>query len=54
MSEINLPKQPSMLDASIPVITLICLLTLAVFYFGDNSSYGPNQIALLIAMGVAI
>ena len=54
MSELNLPKQPSMLDASIPVITLICLLTLAVFYFGDNSSYGPNQIALLIAMGVAI
>ncbi|PKI17436.1 Na+/H+ antiporter NhaC [Colwellia sp. 12G3] len=54
MSELNLPKKPSMLDASIPVITLICLLTLAVFYFGDNSSYGPNQIALLIAMGVAI
>ncbi|PKH87430.1 Na+/H+ antiporter NhaC [Colwellia sp. Bg11-28] len=54
MSELNLPKQPSMLDASIPVITLICLLTLAVFYFGDNSSYGPNQIALLISMGVAI
>ncbi|TWX64547.1 Na+/H+ antiporter NhaC [Colwellia demingiae] len=54
MSELNLPKKPSMLDASIPVITLICLLTLAVFYFGDNSSYGPNQIALLMAMGVAI
>jgi NhaC family Na+:H+ antiporter len=54
MSELNHPKKPSMLDASIPVITLICLLTFAVFYFGDNSSYGPNQIALLIAMGVAI
>ena len=45
---------PSMLDAFIPVVTLISLLTLAVSYFGDNSSYGPNQIALLIAMGVAI
>jgi len=54
MSEINTPKNPTMLDASIPVICLICLLSLAVFYFGDNSSYGPNQIALLAAMGVAI
>ncbi|WP_425457508.1 Na+/H+ antiporter NhaC [Colwellia echini] len=43
-----------MLDAAIPVITLITLLTMAVNYFGDNSSYGPNQIALLIAMGVAV
>ena len=54
MSEINQTKNPSMLDAFIPVITLITLLTLAVNYFGDSSSYGPNQIALLIAMGVAI
>ena len=54
MSELHPIKTPSMLDAFIPVITLIALLTLAVSYFGDNSSYGPNQIALLIAMGVAI
>jgi NhaC family Na+:H+ antiporter len=54
MSEIKQIKTPSMLDASIPVIVLIILLTLGVTYFGDNSSYGPNQIALLIAMGVAI
>jgi NhaC family Na+:H+ antiporter len=54
MSEIRSTKTPSMLDAFIPVIALITLLTLAVNYFGDNSSYGPNQIALLIAMGVAI
>ncbi len=53
-TKLNISKPPSMLDAFIPVITLISLLTLAVSYFGDNSSYGPNQIALLIAMGVAI
>ena len=47
-------KSPSMLDASIPVLVLIALLTVAVTYFGDNSSYGPNQIGLLVAMGVAI
>ncbi|WP_019029068.1 Na+/H+ antiporter NhaC [Colwellia piezophila] len=54
MSELNQIKQPSMLDAFIPVITLIGLLGCGVAYFGDNSSYGPNQIALLIAMGVAV
>jgi len=54
MHDLNTPKKASMLDASIPVITLILLLTLAVFYFGDDSSYGPNQIALLMAMGTAI
>ena len=48
------PKVPTMIDALIPIITLIILLTLAVYYFADNSSYGPNQIGLLIAMGVAV
>lgn len=54
MSELQQCKSPSMLDAAIPLITMIALLTLAVIYFGDNSSYGPNQIALLIGMGVAV
>lgn len=54
MPKLNQSKSPTMLDAFIPVITLIALLTVAVSYFGDSSSYGPNQIALLIAMGVAI
>ncbi|TPH12854.1 Na+/H+ antiporter NhaC [Litorilituus lipolyticus] len=54
MSELNQVKSPSMLDASIPVISLIGLLALAVTFFGDNSSYGPNQIALLFSMGIAI
>lgn len=47
------PKPPTMFDALLPILVLITLLTLAVYYFADNSSYGPNQIALLIAMGVA-
>ncbi|NMP31438.1 Na+/H+ antiporter NhaC [Thalassotalea sp. M1531] len=48
------PRIPSMLDALIPIFALIAMLSTAVIYFGDNSSYGPNQIALLIAMGIAI
>ena len=54
MSELQHSKSPSMLDSIIPLITMILLLTLAVYYFEDNSSYGPNQIALLIGMGVAV
>jgi NhaC family Na+:H+ antiporter len=47
------PKEPSMLDACIPVIFLVALLATAVVYFGNDSSYGPNQISLLLAMGIA-
>lgn len=47
-------KEPSMLDAFIPVISLVILLAIAVIYFGNDSSYGPNQIGLLVAMGIAI
>jgi NhaC family Na+:H+ antiporter len=54
MKHLNETKLPSMLDASIPVILLIILLTVSVSTFGDNSSYGPNQIALLVSMGLAI
>lgn len=46
-------KQASLLDALIPVGILIVLLGSSVYLFGDNSSYGPNQIALLFGMGVA-
>ncbi len=47
-------KSPSFIDALTPLIALVLMLSTAVIYFGDNSSYGPNQIALLIAMGIAI
>ena len=54
MSETSTHRAPTMLDAAIPIIVLILMLAAAVLYFGDNSSYGPNQIALLVAMGLAI
>lgn len=47
-------KEPSMLDAIIPLVSLVIMLTASVAYFSDNSSFGPNQIALLLAMGIAI
>tara|TARA_R110000764_G_scaffold134366_2_gene222408 strand:- start:13510 stop:14934 length:1425 start_codon:yes stop_codon:yes gene_type:complete len=42
-----------MLDSLIPIFVLICLLIAGVTFFGDSSSSGPNQIALLLATGVA-
>ena len=49
----NSIKRPSLLDSLIPVFLLIIMMGGAVILFGDSSSYGPNQIALLIATGIA-
>jgi len=54
MSEMIQPKAPSMLDSITPLIALVVMLTASVQLFGDNSSFGPNQIALMLAMGIAI
>ncbi len=47
-------KEPSFLDASLPILVLIVLLSSSVILFGDDSSYGPNQIALFLASAVAV
>ena len=47
------PSSPSLLQAVIPVFFLIGLLAASVYLFGDGSSSGPNQIALLLSAAVA-
>jgi NhaC family Na+:H+ antiporter len=47
-------RAPSLLVSLIPVVTLIALLAASVALFGDGSSGGANQIALILAAGVAI
>ncbi len=47
-------KAPSLTTSLIPVVVLIGLLAASVYLFGDGSSSGPNQIALMLAAGVAI
>jgi len=54
MSDPTQTKAPSFIDAFIPLIALVIMLSASVGYFADNSSFGPNQIALLFAMGIAI
>lgn len=46
-------KSPTLLDALIPVATLILFLFLSVKLYKDDSSYGANQIALLMAGAIA-
>jgi len=51
MNKIN--RKPTLFDALFPIVVLLCLLFLAVYFFGDDSSSGPNQIALMLCAGVA-
>ncbi|MDP6652495.1 MAG: Na+/H+ antiporter NhaC [Gammaproteobacteria bacterium] len=44
---------PTVLQALIPVSVLVCLLSFSVYLFGEDASYGPNQIALCVGAAVA-
>jgi NhaC family Na+:H+ antiporter len=39
--------------AIVPVVTLIALLAVNVYFYKDDATYGPNQIALVVAAIVA-
>lgn len=47
------PREPGLLQALIPLMFLAAALAAAVYLFGDNASYGANQVALMLAAGVA-
>lgn len=46
-------RDPSLLEAVIPILVLVLGLGSSVACFGDGSSGGPNQTALLLAAAVA-
>lgn len=47
------PASPALWHALLPIVVLIGLLGLNVYLYGADSSYGPNQIALMLAAAVA-
>ena len=47
------PKSPSLIQALIPVLSLVVMLAFSVYLFSDNSSQGPNQIVLTLAAAIA-
>lgn len=46
-------KEATLFQAFIPIFFLIILLSLNVYYFGDDTLSGANQIALMTAAGIA-
>ena len=46
-------RPPSLIESLAPVLFLIALLSVSVYFFGEDASYGPNQIALILSAGVA-
>nr|MBA2432474.1 Na+/H+ antiporter NhaC [Chthoniobacterales bacterium] len=50
----EVPRSPSLLQSLLPVFFLIGMLAASVYLFGDSSSRGPSQIALILSAGVAI
>ena len=53
-SVIRIKRQPTLGQALLPVGVLIVMLASSVYLYGDGSSSGPNQIALILSGGVAI
>ena len=46
------PRTPSLLVASIPILALILFLSLNVYFFGEDTLLGANQISLLVAASI--
>ena len=47
------PKEATLIDALIPIVSLVIMLALSVYLFGSDSSSGPNQIVLTLGAGIA-
>ncbi|HSQ00160.1 MAG TPA: Na+/H+ antiporter NhaC [Candidatus Dormibacteraeota bacterium] len=48
------PRPLTFLEALIPIVSLIGLVTLSFLLFGDAGALGPNQIALVVATMIAV
>lgn len=45
---------PSLVEAAIPIASLIVLVALSFYLFGDAGASGPNQVALVVAAMIAV
>ena len=52
-SRLATPREPSLLDALIPVVALIVLIALTISLFGTDATGGPLQVALFTSAVVA-
>jgi NhaC family Na+:H+ antiporter len=54
MAQPDQPRPPTLVGAIIPVASLILLVALSFYLFGDAGASGPNQVALVLATMVAV
>jgi NhaC family Na+:H+ antiporter len=47
------PRETTLIDALIPIVSLVAMLALSVHLFGSDSSSGPNQIVLTLGAAIA-
>ncbi len=49
----HIVRKPTLLQSILPLVVLVGLLASNVYVFGDDASYGPNQIGLLLTASIA-
>ena len=54
MTQPDQPQPLTLTEAIIPVASLILLVALSYFLFGDAGAGGPNQVALVVATMIAV
>jgi NhaC family Na+:H+ antiporter len=54
MSQVEDIEPLNLLEAVIPVASLVVLVALSFFLFGDAGSGGPNQVAMVMATLIAV
>jgi NhaC family Na+:H+ antiporter len=51
---VEVPPPLTLGEALVPIVSLIVMISLSFFLFGDAGALGPNQIALVVATMVAV
>src|SRR5262245_9202857 len=54
MSQAGQGQQLTLIEAIIPIASLILLVAASFYLFGDAGAYGPNQVALTVATMIAV
>ena len=49
----NKAKEASLIESLVPILSLVIMLGFSVYFFESDSSYGPNQIALILGAAIA-
>jgi NhaC family Na+:H+ antiporter len=54
MATADTPQPLTLFEAIIPIASLIGLVALSYYLFGDAGALGPNQVALVLATMIAV